>query len=64
MNSIMVIHPYKSEEMWVFDDEKVGLLKEPFVAGADRIIDQMVANIPNAEAGFSLLFSARPFPGY
>jgi hypothetical protein len=24
----------------------------------------MVANIPNAESGFSLLFSANPFPGY
>jgi Uma2 family endonuclease len=64
MNSIMVIHPYKNDEMWVFDDEKVGLLKEPFVAGADRIIDRMVATIPNAESGFSLIFSAQPFPGY
>jgi hypothetical protein len=64
MNSIMVIRPYKYDQTWVFDDEKVGLLREPFVAGADKIIDQLVANIPNAEAGFSLLFSARPFPGY
>ena len=64
MNSIMVIRPYKYDEMWVFDDEKVGLLREPFVAGADTIIDRLVANIPNAEAGFSLLFSASPFPGY
>ncbi|OUL19413.1 DUF6717 family protein [Nostoc sp. 106C] len=50
--------------MWVFDDDKVGLVREPFVAGADKIIDRLVANIPNAEAGFNLLFSARPFPGY
>ncbi len=64
MNSIMVIHPYKYDEMWVFDDEKVGLVREPFVAGADKIIDQIVANIANAESGFNLLFSARPFPGY
>lgn len=64
MNSIMVIHPYKHEEMWVFDDEKVGLVQEPFVAGADKIIDRLVADIPNAEAGFILLFSAQPFPGY
>jgi Uma2 family endonuclease len=64
MNSIMVIHPYKSDEMWVFDDEKVGLEREPFVAGADRVIDRMVAQIPNAETGFSLLFSAEPFPRY
>jgi hypothetical protein len=64
MNSIMVISPYKHEEMWVFDDDRVGLLREAFVAGADKIIEQMVAHIPNAEAGFILLFSARPFPGY
>lgn len=64
MNSILVIHPYKYEQMWVFDDQKVGLLQEPFVAGADQIIDRMVVEIPDAEAGFSLLFSATPFPGY
>ena len=23
MNSIVVIHPYKYDKMWVFDDEKV-----------------------------------------
>lgn len=64
MNSIMVIHPYKYEGMWVFDDEKVGLVQEPFVSGADEIIEKMVADIPDAQNGFSLLFSAEPFPGY
>ncbi|BAY60013.1 hypothetical protein NIES22_00700 [Calothrix brevissima NIES-22] len=64
MNSIMVIRPYKYDDIWVFDDDQVGLVREPFVAGADKIIDRLVAHIPNAEAGFSLLFSARPFPGY
>lgn len=64
MNSFKVIYPYKYEEMWVFDDEQVGLIREPFVAGADRIIEQMVTYIPHAEAGFTLIFSASPFPGY
>lgn len=64
MNSILVIHPYKYEGTWVFDDERVGLVQEPFVAGADTIIDRMVEGIPNAEAGFTLVFSAGPFPGY
>lgn len=64
MNAINAIHPYKFEEMWVFDDEGVGLRQEPFVAGADIMIDRLVADIPNAKKGFSLLFSARPFPGY
>ena len=63
-NAIMVIHPYKHEGMWVFDDEKVGLIKEPFVSGADEIIETMVASIPDAHKGFNLVFSSIPFPGY
>ena len=64
MNALRVIHPYKYEDMWVFDDDRAGLVQEPFVSGADVIIERMVATIPNAEAGFSLIFSAQPFPGY
>jgi hypothetical protein len=64
MNSIMVIAPYRHLGMWVFDDERVGLVQEPFVAGADTIIDLAVAGIPNAEKGFRLVFAAKPFPGY
>jgi hypothetical protein len=63
MNAIRVIHPYKHHGTWVFDDERAGLVREPFVAGADTVIDHMVASIPGAEQGFALLFSARPFPG-
>lgn len=62
-NSIYLIHPYKHHGTWVFDDETVGLVKEPFVAGADDIIDQFVADIAGAGNGFALLFSANPFPG-
>ncbi len=64
MNSILVIHPYKIQGIWVFDDERAGLKQEPFVAGADTIIDRMVHGIPNAESGFSLFFSATLFPGH
>lgn len=60
----MVIHPYKYEGLWVFDDDRVGLDKEPFVSGADDIIGKMVADIADAESGFNLLFSVIPFPGY
>lgn len=35
MNSILVMSPYKHQGMWVFDDGRVGLVQEPFVAGAD-----------------------------
>lgn len=50
--------------MWVFDDERVGLVQEPFVAGADTIIDAWTKDIPNAGKGFRLIFSPVPFPGY
>jgi len=64
MNSINLILPYRYETMWVFDDPRAGLNKEPFVSGADTMIDKLVADLPNAEKGFRLLFSATPFPGF
>jgi hypothetical protein len=64
MNAINVIAPYKHHGMWVFDDPRVGLQQEPFVAGADTMIDKAVASIPDAERGFALVFSATPFPGH
>lgn len=65
-NAINVIYPYKYEGMWVFDDEKVGLDKEPFVEGADTMIDCVLAmkSLQNPEAGFRLIFSAGQFPRY
>lgn len=64
MNSIIAIHPYQYQGLWVFDDPAVGLVQEPFIAGADVIIDRMVESIPDAQQGFTLLFSAAPFPGH
>lgn len=64
MNAIIAIHPYKDEGLWVFDDPRAGLVREPFVSGADEIIERMVQGIPGAESGFTLLFSAAPFPGH
>jgi hypothetical protein len=64
MNSIFVIAPYKWEGMWVFDDPRVGLHREPFVSGADVMMDKLVANLPDAEKGFRLVFAGTPFPGY
>ena len=64
-NQIMVIKPYKWSEMWVFDDEAVGLVREAFVGGADALIDLGVARmqIADADKGFLLIFSKDPFPG-
>ena len=64
MNALFVIAPYKYQGMWVFDDEQVGLRREPFVSGADTMIDRAVSDIPGAEGGFRMIFSAEPFPGY
>lgn len=63
-NAIRVIFPYRYQHAWVFDDEKAGLVQEPFVSGIPEMIDALVQGIPYADRGFKLLFSANPFPGY
>jgi hypothetical protein len=63
MNSLFIIAPYRYQGMWVFDDPKVGLDREPFVAGIDLMIDRLVENIADADKGFRLIFSPTPFPG-
>ncbi|MCA9073274.1 MAG: hypothetical protein KDA84_30330 [Planctomycetaceae bacterium] len=65
-NQILAIAPYWLDEIetWVFDDEAVDLVQEPFVSGVPEMIDDLVADIPNARHGFRLLFSMEPFPGY
>jgi hypothetical protein len=40
------------------------LNRELFVAGIDKMIDELVRAIPNADKGFRLLFSETPLPGY
>ncbi len=64
MNAINVISPYKHYGSWVFDDERVGLVQEPFVAGADIMMECLVADIPGAANGFVLIFAGAPFPGH
>jgi hypothetical protein len=64
MNAINIIAPYRAHGMWVFDDPRTGLVQEPFVAGADTMIDRVTAGIPDAERGFVMVFSASPFPGH
>lgn len=62
-NSIFVIKPYKWKGLWVFDDPAVGLVREPFVGGADTMIDVATAHLPDADRGFLAVFSASQFPG-
>src|SRR3954453_9237129 len=64
-NQITTLRPYKWNGLWVFDDDRVNLHREPFVGGADTIIDVALEErkIPNPDAGFLILFSSDPFPG-
>jgi hypothetical protein len=64
MNALFAIAPYKHQGFWVFDDPAVGLRQEPFVSGADRVIDVLTKHIPDAESGFKLVFAPQPFPGF
>jgi hypothetical protein len=36
-NSINVIFPYRHEDIWMFDDESIGLVREPFVSGVPHL---------------------------
>ena len=64
MNAITAIFPYKHHGLWVFDDARTGLEQEPFVAGADTLIDRaLVRKGIQGDHGFRLLFSAGEFPG-
>lgn len=63
-NAILIIRPYWHNGTWVFDDKRVNLYQEPFVAGIPEMINHITKNISNAKNGFRLLFSANPFPGY
>jgi len=64
MNQINVIAPYRYLDMWVFDDPRVGLEAEPFVGGADAMIDRITSHIADAQRGFIMIFSGEPFPGH
>jgi hypothetical protein len=63
-NSLIVIAPYWFEGTWVFDDDQLGLHREPFVAGVPEMINQLVKDIPDAKQGFRLTCSETAFPGY
>ena len=63
-NSLFVIAPYWDSGTWVFDDERVGLVREPFVLGVPDMIDHLVRDIPDAREGFRMIFSKTKYPGY
>jgi hypothetical protein len=59
-DTVWTIDPYRHDGAWVFDEPRVGLHREPFVAGITEMIDRLVAGIPDAAHGFRLRFAAFP----
>jgi hypothetical protein len=66
-NSLITVSPYYLNGLWVFDDPNIGLVKEPFVAGADDLIEFVLdKNNLLEEAkknGFNFIVSNHEFPG-
>lgn len=65
------LHVTKKLGSWVFSDLSAGLVDEPFVCGADSLIDLLLEDqiglLPpeqQAELGVVLEFSDRPFAGH
>jgi hypothetical protein len=57
------VFPFKHCGQWVFSDASVGVHYEPFVRGADELIDDLVLELEAPERGFRLNFSSLPFKG-
>lgn len=72
-NSIHRIRPWREPAgMWLFTDLAHGLVNEPFIGETNALIDWLVLQacqqdtdrFDEASAGFTLVFSANPFPGH
>lgn len=64
-NSILLINPFNKHGMWVFNDNRTGLIEEPFIAGAELFIEfllQKLGFLESAKTGFNALFATLPFP--
>ena len=67
-NAVNQIQVYWNGITWVFDDARVGLVEEPFVAGADRFISEAIDELhdfalDNAKKnGVLITFSSTEFP--
>ena len=64
MNQINTILPYRIMGGWAFDDDAVGLEREPFVAGADKAIDKIVEHLGIETDKIKMTFSKDKFPGH
>jgi NAD-dependent deacetylase len=58
-----MIEIYKWEGFWVFDDARVGLVKEGLINGTNLIIDELVKGC-GKQKSYNLIFSNVPMFGY
>ena len=64
---VLTLYPYLLDgHCWVFDDERTGLKEEAFVLGMTEMISRVVEakGIPQADQGFAMSFSDRPFASH
>jgi hypothetical protein len=62
-NSLFIIYPYIHMDEWVFDDPSRNLDKEPFVAGADTLLDIISGrDTDDNVTSCKLFFSSGRFP--
>ena len=63
-NALQIIFPYKDRGQWMFDDERAGLVREPFVYGMDTLLNIIATRekIKGLSKGVKLIFSHLPFP--
>ena len=65
MNNVNFIHSYVYNGAWVFDDESRELDKEPFVAGADILLDVMSGRDKDeSKESCSFYFGQTPLPDW
>lgn len=64
-NSLLTIRLYYHHGLWVFDDVRTGLKAEPFVAGADDLIDYVLTvkglRATALQDGFTAIFGKKEF---
>lgn len=56
-NALFTIFPYKKGNTWMFDDESRGIVMEPFVGGADTLLDKVCGG----KSEITAIFSPTPF---
>ena len=64
-NALRVLFPYRDRGQWMFDDPATGLVREPFVAGIDTMLDRLSeqAGVEDPTKGVKIVFSQHAFPG-